>query len=141
MKPSVIAISLAALLLPQIALVAAAQSRPDRAFGFSMFPESSWVQCALFWRAPNGKEMPLHAGCFQGGPCISEVTRRRDLQIFGERFVAPYGQAAVLHRMQIAMHAFALHVPTHNGALVLRATHATNLRPEAHAEHVVQVVP
>ncbi len=135
------ALAIAALLLPQLALVLRAQARPDRAFGFSMFPESSWVQYTLLWRATDGHETPLPHGCFPGGPCISEVTRRRDLQLFDQQFVAPYGQRAVIHRMHVAMGAFSQREPTREGTLVLRAAHATNLGPEAQTEIEVRVKP
>lgn len=108
----------------QAILIATAAHRPDRAFGFQMFSESSTVRFALLREvdAPSGHgALVLHAGDGEWTARGLEGTLRHfswrdrvkapELAVFGVTRDAGYGAAAQLARMQAALDDVAEHIP------------------------------
>ncbi|MEO6418315.1 MAG: hypothetical protein ABIP39_02845 [Polyangiaceae bacterium] len=133
----------AAYLALQMILVTSAGSRPDHAFGFRMFSESSTLNVALFRRidAPSGHgtiDVHVEDGTWiakdaDGAPQrISWRERVRDpgLSTFDTTIHASYGADAQVERLQAALDDVAAHIPhdTETRALVLQINKRSNGR-------------
>ncbi len=106
----------------QLTLVLTASRRPDAAFGFRMFPESSTISVSLTRsvRGPLGAplRLPVHDGTWSahdeaGVPHVfswRERVRRPELTTFDVEMSASYGAAAQLARWQAALDDVAHHV-------------------------------
>jgi hypothetical protein len=125
----------------QGALVLTAGRRPDGAFGFRMFHESSTVQVALY-REIRGESGPVRvrvedgtwnardrAGTMRRFTWYDRV-RRPELGIFDREISASYGVAAQLWRFQAAVDDVATHLveDTETRRLVLEVTVRKNGR-------------
>ena len=128
----------------QGALIATAGARPDGAFGFRMFNESSTISVRLYRRvdAPSGHgEVPVEvpdgdwtahdpSGALHH---FSWRTRVKEpaLSTFGVTMHASYGAAAQLQRWHAALDDVARHVPddTETRALELEIKVRRNGRP------------
>lgn len=128
----------------QLALIATAKARPERAFGFQMFPESSTVHVKLFrevgppgtrrprrvrveggaWDAPDGAGGVRH---FAWGDRV----RSSRLSRFDETAFASYGAAAFRHRFSAALDDVAAHLEgdAETRRLVAELTFRVNGRP------------
>lgn len=126
-RTAVHALLVGLLLLPETCLVARAQKRPDRAFGFAMFPESSWVEYRIFWRAQSGREEAMAGGCFSDGSCLPELTSRSELRRDGQRYIAPYGARAVLSRLEQVLSAHVRAGHARGGSFVVYYKMSINL--------------
>lgn len=106
----------------QLTLVLTASRRPDAAFGFRMFPESSTIAVSLT-RSVTGPagvslRLPVHDGTWSahdetGVPHVfswRERVRRPELATFDVEMSASYGAAAQLARWQAALDDVAGHV-------------------------------
>ncbi len=103
----------------QIALVLTAGSRPDGAFGFRMFSESSTLRLALYRELPGGVRVHVDGGTWTahdaGGMARRfswyDRVKRPEMSVFDTEIHASYGAAAQLARLQIALDDVAAHVP------------------------------
>jgi hypothetical protein len=124
----------AAYLACQAALVWSASHRPDRAFGFQMFNESSTMQIALSREveAPSGHgtiALPVPHGEWvardeSGSPhrfAWHDRVRAPELCAFDRPAQATYGTAAQLARLQAALDDVATHTPEDKETLRLVA--------------------
>lgn len=108
----------AAWIALQLTAILTAARRPDGAFGFRMFPESSTVTVSLF-RELGGARVPVPDGAWtardEGGAprafSWKERVRRPELSSFDVEMHASYGAAAQLARWQAALDDVAAHVP------------------------------
>jgi hypothetical protein len=87
----------------QGALVLTAGRRPDHAFGFRMFNESSMIEIHLTRRFRNGEERPLEIARWL------ERVREPTLSVLNRSVPARYGVDAQLSRLQAALDDFATH--------------------------------
>jgi hypothetical protein len=107
----------------QIALVITADRRPDGAFGFRMFSESSTLEVALFREVTgdDGQVVRVHVddgvwSAHDGSGAShrhawNERVRRQELATFDVEMSAKYGIDAQLARLQAALDDLATHVP------------------------------
>jgi hypothetical protein len=107
----------------QIALVITADRRPDAAFGFRMFSESSTLKLALYREVIGDDGQPARIHVDDGvwsardGAGAShrhawnERVRRQELATFDVEMNAKYGVDAQLARLQAALDDLATHVP------------------------------
>lgn len=107
----------------QVALVITADRRPDGAFGFRMFPESSSIKI-VFYRevvAEDGQRRRIHvedgvwsardAGGLKRRFAWTDRVRRRELALFDTEMSTTYGANAQLARLQAALDDVATHTP------------------------------
>jgi hypothetical protein len=111
-----------AWIVAQLVLVLTASRRPDAAFGFRMFPESSTISVSLarsvMGPAGVALRLPVHDGTWsahdrEGVPHVfswKERVRRPELSTFDVEMSASYGAAAQLARWQAALDDVARHV-------------------------------
>jgi hypothetical protein len=107
----------------QVALVITADRRPDAAFGFRMFSESSTLEIALYREAAqeDGQVTRVHvddgvwsARSAGGGSrryAWNDRVRRQELATFDTEINAKYAVDAQLARLQAALDDLATHVP------------------------------
>lgn len=107
----------------QIALVITADRRPDGAFGFRMFTESSTVKVVLFRELvePDGARTTVHVddgvwSARDSGGLVrrfawTDRVRRRELALFDTEVSAPYGANATITRLEAALDDVATHMP------------------------------
>ncbi len=106
----------------QLALVATASGRPERAFGFQMFPESTTVHVRLFREVgpPGGPTRREHVagGAWRARDAAGverdfswhDRVRHGRVSRFDETFFASYGRAAFRHRFGAALDDVAAHL-------------------------------
>ncbi len=136
----------------QGALVATAGRRPDAAFGFRMFNESSTLSVALsrVVEAPSGHgtvAVPVEGGAWTARDAAGVPHRFRwhdrvllpELATFDATMHASYGEAAQVERWRAALADVAAHVPedAETRELVLDITVRKNGR-EPHVVHLVR---
>lgn len=107
----------------QIALVITADRRPDGAFGFRMFTESSTMKVVLHREVigADGRRTLVHvedgvwsardAGGLVRSFAWTDRVRRRELAVFDKEVNANYGANAVLARLKAALDDVATHQP------------------------------
>jgi hypothetical protein len=107
----------------QITLVITADRRPDAAFGFRMFSESSTLKIALYRevQGEDGQPRRLHVdgGVWSARDASgtshryawNERVRRQELATFDAEISAKYAVDAQLARLQAALDDVATHVP------------------------------
>ena len=107
----------------QIALVITADRRPDAAFGFRMFTESSTMKLVLYREVVglDGHRKLLHvddgvwaardAGGLVRRFAWNDRVRRRELAVFDTEVSAHYSANAMLARLQAALDDLATHAP------------------------------
>jgi hypothetical protein len=107
----------------QIGLVITADRRPDAAFGFRMFAESSTMKVSLYREVvgEDGRRVRVHvddgvwsardAGGLVRRFAWTDRVRRRELAVFDTEVSAHYSAAAMLARLQAALDDLATHVP------------------------------
>lgn len=130
----------------QGALVLTAGRRPDGAFGFRMFSESSTMKVVLFREiaAEGGGRTRVHVddGTWSAHDASGAMRRFSwydrvlpSLGVFDREIHASYGEAAQLDRLQGALDDVASHVPedTETKRLVLEVT----VRKNGHEPHLV----
>lgn len=101
----------------QAALILTAGARPDGAFGFRMFSESSTIRVSLFRDIAGGARVHVDGGTWSA-PDKSGVMHRfswydrvwPNLGVFDREVHASYGEAAQLARLQGALDDVAAHV-------------------------------
>jgi hypothetical protein len=106
----------------QGALIATAGHRPDGAFGFRMFPESSTVSAQLFRSTDTEVHIPVVQGEWTAKDAMgvpkrirwSDRVKRPELRIFGETISAAYGADAQVARFRAALADVAAHTPEDN---------------------------
>jgi hypothetical protein len=125
--------------IAQLALIVTAASRPDGAFGFRMFPESSTIAVQLARVVPD-RDLPVDV---QGGVWIARDRQGRahrfswadydadGARVLGYTVVASYGAAAQLARWQAALDYVArrLDGDAETQELIADVTVRQNLRP------------
>jgi len=112
----------------QAALILTAYGRPDRIFGFQMFPEASTMEVHLA-RETHGGYVPAPRGEWSARDASGQLRhfswhdRVRDpiLGSLDARVFASYGANAQLARLQYALDDVADHVPEDGETLRLRA--------------------
>lgn len=104
-------------------LILTAGRRPDGAFGFRMFQESSALKVSLYREVPgaDGARVRLHVddGVWTARDATgmrrrfawTDRVRKRDLALFDTEMAAGYGAAAQLARWQAALDDVATHTP------------------------------
>lgn len=107
----------------QIGLVITADRRPDAAFGFRMFSESSTVKIVLYREiaSEDGQRQRVHvddgswtardAGGLRRNFAWTDRVRRRELALFDTETSAKYSTSAQLARLQAALDDVATHTP------------------------------
>jgi hypothetical protein len=107
----------------QIALVITADRRPDGAFGFRMFSESSTIKIVLYRElvGDDGQRKRVHvedgvwmardAGGLRRHFAWTDRVRRRELALFDTEMSTKYGTNAQLARLQAALDDVATHMP------------------------------
>jgi len=103
----------------QATLIGTAGHRPDGAFGFRMFPESSTLNAQLFRSTDTQAKIPVVQGEWtaldsMGTPKRirwSDRVKRPELRIFGETISAAYGADAQVARFRAALADVAAHTP------------------------------
>ena len=107
----------------QFTLVITADRRPDAAFGFRMFTESSAVKVVLYRevvgeqgqrklvRVEDGVWAARDAGGLVRSFAWSDRVRRRELAVFDTEVSARYSANAMIARLQAALDDVAAHVP------------------------------
>lgn len=107
----------------QVALVLTADRRPDGAFGYRMFTESSTMKLALYREvtADDGTRTRVHvedgvwgardAGGLRRRFQWTDRVRRRELTVFDAETSAKYGVAASVARLQAALDDVTTHTP------------------------------
>ncbi len=103
----------------QIALIATAGRRPDGAFGFRMFSESSTIEVRLFRETPQGVKVEVEGGEWVAKDAAGVPHRiawgahvkEPGLGVFGARMHASYGAAAQVQRWSAALEYVARHIP------------------------------
>jgi hypothetical protein len=112
-------VAAAAYVLVMLAVVVSAEDRPDHAFGFQMFNESSTVNIHLYRRVKGQRALEAFVdGGFttrgeDGAPRRIEWhdrVRDRVLGRLDETVHAKYGLAGQLFRLELALHDFASHL-------------------------------
>ena len=105
----------------QAALIVSADRRPDHAFGFRMFSESSTIKISLFREVvgKGGERERVHVddgvwsasdtGGLRRRFAWTDRVRRRELAIFDTELSASYGAQAQLVRLQAALDDVAAH--------------------------------
>lgn len=126
----------------QIALIFSAKDRPDGAFGFRMFSESSTIETSLFRELRgSGERVSVQDGTWVGHDDLGLAQRfswydrvqRPELRVFDREIAASYGAAAQRARWTAALADVARHVraDVDTARLVLRITTRMNgRRPE-----------
>lgn len=102
----------------QLVLVLTASRRPDGAFGFRMFPESSTIRVSLFRELGEGGRVPASGGAWTardaaGAPhafAWRDRVKRPELATFDVEMHAAYGASAQLARWQAALDDVAAHL-------------------------------
>ena len=107
----------------QAALIITADRRPEFAFGFRMFPESSTVNVVLYREVvgEDGQRKRVHvddgvwgardAGGLKRRFAWTDRVRRRELAMFDAEISARYSTRAQLTRLQAALDDVATHTP------------------------------
>lgn len=107
----------------QIALVITADRRPDAAFGFRMFSESSTLKIALYREVAQDDDQVARVHVDDGvwsarddagsshRHAWNERVRRQELATFDTEISAKYAALAQLVRLQAALDDVATHVP------------------------------
>ena len=107
----------------QIALVLTAARRPDGAFGFRMFMDSSTVKMTLYREVIDGDghraRVRVEDGVWSAGDAgglrrsfrWTDRVRRRELAVFDTETSTKYGATAHLARLQSALDDVASHTP------------------------------
>jgi hypothetical protein len=107
----------------QVVLVITADRRPDGAFGFRMFAESSTVKITLYREVvgEDGQRKRIHledgvwsardAGGLKRRFAWTDRVRRRELATFETEISSKYGTNAQLTRLQAALDDVATHTP------------------------------
>jgi hypothetical protein len=134
----------AAWLSLQLGLVLTASRRPDGAFGFRMFPESSTVEVALF-RELGRERVPVTDGAWTARDASGvahtftwrDRVKRPELAAFDVEMHASYGAAAQLARWQAALDDVAAHIPA--DAETRRLTLDVTVRRNGREPHVVRL--
>lgn len=120
----------------QLVLILTAGRRPDGAFGFRMFAESSSIKYALY-REVNGERVHVDDGAWFARDATGNVRRfawqdrvRPELSVFDREIHASYGARAQLARLQGALDDVAAHVEddTETKRLLLEVTVRRNGR-------------
>lgn len=109
----------AAWLAVQGVLVVSAGQRPDAAFGFRMFSESSTLEVHLFRELPDGTRVEVENGEWvakdrDGIPhriSWGSHVKEPNLTAFGVTMHAAYGAAAQVQRWSAALDYVAAHTP------------------------------
>jgi hypothetical protein len=109
----------AAWIAAQITLVVTADRRPDGAFGFRMFSESSTLVLALSRELGDGTRLHVDGGTWiardAGGMTRRfswfERVKNPRMTVFDAEIAASYGAAAQLSRLQLALDDVAAHIP------------------------------
>ncbi len=124
----------------QAVLVAGSGQRPDGAFGFRMFSESSTIEVHLFRDTADGARVEV-----EGGEWVAKdrdgIPRRiswgahvkePNLTVFGVTMHAAYGAAAQTQRWSAALEYVARHIPddAETRALALELCVRRNGRPK-----------
>ncbi len=136
----------AAWIAVQLVLILTADRRPDGAFGFRMFPESSSIKVVLFREVDDedGQRTKVHVddGVWSARDAGGMVRRfswyervRSPYWAFDREMHASYGAAAQLARLQSAVDDVASHIPddAETRRLVLEVTVRRNGRePQVH---------
>lgn len=101
----------------QVGMVATAGRRPDGAFGFRMFSESSTIKLTLY-REVDGTGQRVEAGRWSARAADGNVHRvtwydrvPSPYWPFEQEVHASYGAAAQLSRLQLALDDVAAHIP------------------------------
>ena len=106
----------------QVALVLTADRRPDGAFGFRMFSESSTIKIVLYREVvgEDGRRLRVHvedgvwsardAGGLKRRFAWTDRVRRRELAWFDTEMSTKYGTRAQLERLQAALDDVATHM-------------------------------
>ena len=107
----------------QVALVITADRRPDGAFGFRMFSESSTIKIVLYRevKGEDGQPKRVHvtdgawsardAGGLERSFAWTDRVRRRELALFDTEMSTKYGTNAQVARLQAALDDVATHMP------------------------------
>lgn len=107
----------------QFTLIVTADRRPDAAFGFRMFTESSTMKVVLYRETIDAqrKRKLVHvddgvwaardAGGLVRTFTWSDRVRRRELAVFDKEVTARYGASATVSRLKAALDDVAAHVP------------------------------
>jgi len=107
----------------QVGLVIIADRRPDGAFGFRMFSESSTIKIVLYREVvgEEGERKPIHvedgvwsardAGGLKRRFAWTDRVRRRELALFDTEMSTKYGTSAQLARLEAALDDVATHTP------------------------------
>lgn len=132
----------------QGALILTANRRPDGAFGFRMFSESSTIKVVLYREvvAEDGARTRVHVddGTWSARDAGGRLVRFSwydrvwpNLGVFDREVPAAYGEAAQLARLQGAVDDVAAHIPddTETRRLVLDVT----VRRNGHEPHTVTI--
>lgn len=106
----------------QAVLILTAGRRPDGAFGFRMFPESSTIKIALFRELGHGERVHVERGAWSAGDANGFVRRfdwhdrvkEPHLGVFDVEIPASYGSATQLARLDAALDDISRHVPDDN---------------------------
>jgi hypothetical protein len=125
----------------QIALITTSGSRPDGAFGFRMFSESSTIEVRLFRQLDEGKRVEVPDGEWVAKDATGAAHRiswqsrvkEPNLTVFGVTMHASYGAGAQVQRWSAAVADVARHIPddAETRALELQMTVRKNGRPPA----------
>jgi hypothetical protein len=109
----------AAWIALQFALILTADRRPDGAFGFRMFSESSTIKLVLYREIDDGARVHVEDGTWSARDA-GGLTRRFSwfdrvknppMSFFDADVPASYGAAAQLSRLQLALDDVATHIP------------------------------
>jgi hypothetical protein len=103
-------------------LVATAGARPDGAFGFRMFSESSTIEVVLrrvvktpfgtkIVHVTDGAWMARDGGGVQHRLAWNDRVKREEMNIFDTTYHASYGARAQLARFEAALEDVATHIP------------------------------
>ncbi len=124
----------------QTALIVTAASRPDGAFGFRMFSESSTIQVRLFRHIDGTGPVEVEGGEWTARDARGVLhrftwgarVREPNLSTFGVTMHAAYGGAAQVQRWHAAIEDVAKHIPedAETRALELELTIRKNGRAE-----------
>ncbi len=126
-------------------LIATAGDRPDAAFGFRMFSESSTIEVHLFRETPDGARVEVDGGEWVAKDrdgashriSWTSYVKEPSLTVFGATMHAGYGAAAQVQRWSAALDYVAHHIPedVETRALELELS----VRRNGHAKTVTRV--
>jgi hypothetical protein len=108
----------AAWIAAQIALVLTAGQRPDGAFGFRMFSESSTIRLSLWREVEGGPPVHVDGGVWTARDAGGmprrfswyDRVKRPEMGVFDAEVSASYGAGAQLARLQLALDDVAAHL-------------------------------